>query len=192
MRAIKLAFCVLALGGFFTVITVEAQQVARIGRLMMGHQGPGRVNDDFLQGLRELGYVEGRNLVIEYRYADWKPERFSTLAAELVTLKVDVIVAPNTRTAIAARQATSTLPIVFVSVSDPVGSGLVASLARPGGNATGLSNVSPDLVGKSLELLKQAVPGIRRVAVLWERGAIGERPARHAVTEAEVAGRALN
>jgi len=98
---------------------------------------------------------------------------------------------PNTRTALAAKQATSTIPIVFFSVSDPVGSGLVNSLARPGGNVTGLSNVSPELIGKNLELLKEIVPQIRRVAVLWEPGAIGEGPARRSRIEADAAARAL-
>jgi putative tryptophan/tyrosine transport system substrate-binding protein len=193
MRLIGLAV-VLAVGLILVPVVGEAQQtqkIGRVGRLMSGSPGIGQVNDAFTQGLRDLCYVEGRNVLIEYRYADGKPERFAALAAELVALKVDVIVVPNTRTALAAKQSTSTLPIVFFSVSDPVGSGLVASLARPGGNVTGLSNVSPELVGKALELLKEVVPTVRRVGVLWEPGAIGERPARHALAEAEVAGRAL-
>ena len=130
----------------------QAGKVARIGVL-------GTDREAFLQGLRDLGYVEGRNVVIEYRDAEGKPERLPALAAELVALKVDVIVAPGTPQALAARQATRTLPIVFTNAGDPVGSGLVTSLARPGGNVTGLSNIGPELVGKCLELLKQAVPG---------------------------------
>src|SRR2546428_12476474 len=121
----------------------------------------------FRQGLRELGYVEDRNILIEYRWAEGKQERFPVLAAELVALKVDVIVtAGGTLAALAAKQATTTLPIVFTVVGDPVAEGLVKSLARPGSNVTGLSNVPTDLVGKWMELLKQAVPGLRRVAVL--------------------------
>jgi len=149
-------------------------------------------HDAFRQGLRDLGYVESRNVVIEYRDAEGKVERHPTLATELVALKVDVIVvAGSTLTARTAKQATSTLPIVFIAVGDPVGSGLVTSLARPGGNVTGLSNLGPELVGKCLELLKQAVPGVERVAVLWVPGALGERTDKDMLNGAEVAGRAL-
>ena len=107
----------------------------------------------------------------EYRSAEGKSERLPALAAELLALKVDVIVAGGTLAALAAKQATRTLPIVFAAVADPVGSGLVTSLARPGGNVTGLSVLLPELVGKRLELLTQAVPGVSRVAVLWQPGA---------------------
>jgi putative ABC transport system substrate-binding protein len=121
----------------------------------------------FRQGLRELGYIEGQSILIEYRWADGQFERLPALAAELARSKVDVIVASNTVAALAAKNATSTIPIIFVTVGDPVGSGLVASLARPGGNVTGLS-LFPTLAisGKQLELLKQAVPTLRQVAVL--------------------------
>ncbi|MFL6799880.1 MAG: ABC transporter substrate-binding protein, partial [Xanthobacteraceae bacterium] len=136
--------------------------------------------------------VEGRNVVIEYRDAEGKVERQPALVAELVALRVDVIVvAGSTLTARTAKQATSTLPIVFIAVGDPVGSGLVTSLARPGGNVTGFSAVGPDLVGKCLDLLKQAVPGIDRVAVLWVPGALGERTDKDMLKGAEAAGRAL-
>jgi len=135
---------------------------------------------------------EGRNVVIEYRDAQGKLERLPALAAELVALKVDVIVAAaGTLAALAAKQATRTLPIVFIGVGDPVTSGLVTSLARPGGNVTGLSALSPELVGKWLELLKQAVPGVSRVAVLWQPGALGERTDKDVLKEAEVAARPL-
>jgi len=116
---------------------------------------------------------------------------FTPVAAELVALKVDVIVAPGTRGALAAKQATRTLPIVFPAASDPVVSGLVTSLARPGGNVTGLSNLNTDLVGKCLEQLTQAVPGVTRVAVLWQPGASGERADKDLLKGADVAGRAL-
>jgi putative ABC transport system substrate-binding protein len=145
----------------------------------------------FRQGLRDLGYAEGRNLVIEYRDAEGKFERLPALAAELVALKVDVILAGSTPHAVAAKQATRTIPIVVASVGDPVSSGLVTSLARPGGNVTGLSILAPELVGKCLELLKQAVPGVSLVAVLWQPGAAGERTVRDMLKAAEVAARAL-
>jgi len=138
-----------------------------------------------------LAYVEGRNVVIEYRDAEGKLERLPALAAELVALKVDVIVALGTPPALAAKQATRTIPIVFFAAADPVTDGLVTGLARPGGNVTGLSTLAPDLVGKRLELLKQAVPGVSRVAVLWHPGATGERTEKDMLKEAEVAARAL-
>ena len=130
--------------------------------------------------------------MIEYRDAEGKSERLPALAAELVALKVDVIVAAaGNHIALAAKQATRTLPIVFAAVVDPVGSGLVASLARPGGNITGASTLSPELVGKRLELLTLAVPGVSRVAVLWLPGALGERTEKDMLKEADVAARAL-
>jgi putative ABC transport system substrate-binding protein len=141
--------------------------------------------------LRDLGYVEGRNLVIDYRDAEGKLERLPALAAELVALKVDVIVAGNTLAALAAKQATKAIPIVFATSVDPVTSGLVTSFARPGGNVTGLSNLFPELVGKCLEQLTQAVPGVSRAAVLWHPGAFGERTDKDLLKEAEVAVRAL-
>jgi putative ABC transport system substrate-binding protein len=171
----------------------DAQQAAKIARLgylasNLGNQGP---LEAFRQGLRDLGYVEGRNLVIEYRDAQGKLEPLPALAAELVALKVDVIVASSTAAALAAKQTTSVVPIVFATVPDPVASGLVASLARPGGNVTGLSNLNADLVGKGLEYLTQAVPGARRVAVLSQPGAFGERTEREMLKAAEVAAAAL-
>ena len=169
----------------------QAAKVPRIGYLGLNRAASRHLGEAFLQGLRDLGYVEGRNVVVDYRDADGKPERLPALAAELVALKVDVILAPNTPSALAAKQATRTLPIVFAVVSDPVSSGLVISLARPGGNVTGLSDLTPELVGKCLEQLKQAVPGISRVAVLWQPGAFGERTEKNMLKAAEVAARAL-
>jgi len=168
----------------------QAAKIARIGYLAsnLGNQGP---LEAFRQGLRDLGYVEGRNLVIEYRDAQGKLEPLPALAAELVALKVDVILATSTAAALAAKQTTSVVPIVFATVPDPVASGLVASLARPGGNVTGLSNLNADLVGKGLEYLTQAVPGARRVAVLSQPGAFGERTEREMLKAAEVAAAAL-
>ena len=175
-------------------VAANAQQTAKIARI--GWLGQNLAlgawaREAFRQGLRDLGYVEGRNFVIEFRDAEGKFDRLPALAAELVALKVDVIVAPITLAALAAKQATRTIPIVFLS-ADPVGSGLVTSLPRPGGNATGLSNLTADLVGKCLELLTQAVPMISRVAVLWEPGVLGdERAEKNMLKGAEVAARAL-
>ncbi|HEV2053652.1 MAG TPA: ABC transporter substrate-binding protein [Methylomirabilota bacterium] len=188
-------FMAMLTGGIVVApFAAEAQQAAkvpRIGWLAVNLAPNPHLREAFRQGLRDLGYVEGRNLVIEYRDAEGKLERLPALAAELVALKVDVIVAPNTVAALAATQATRTLPIVFASAGDPVTSGFVTSLARPGGNVTGLAFLAPELVGKCLEHLKQAVPGVSRVAVLWQPGAFGERTEKDMLKEAEVAGRAL-
>jgi putative tryptophan/tyrosine transport system substrate-binding protein len=192
MRRIGRAI-VLALG-LLAPLAGEAQQadkVARIGYLALNLAAAPHLPEAFRQGLRDLGYVEGRNVVIEYRDAEGKFERLPTLAAELVALKVDVIVVPSTPAALAAKQATRTLPIVFFQAGDPVTSGLITSLARPGGNITGLSILAPELVGKCLELLKQAAPGVSRVAILWQPGAIGERADKDRLKRAEVAARAL-
>ena len=174
----------------------EAQPAAktfRIGLLGINWAAaPPRLHGAFLQALRDLGYVEGGNVLLEYRDAEGKVERLPALAAELVALKVDVIVAGPTLAALAAKQVTRTVPIVFIGPSDPVGSGLVTSLARPGGNVTGLSAaLSPELVGKCLEQLTQAVPGVSRVAILWQPGAGVERTERDTLKGAEVAARAL-
>src|SRR6266704_2996005 len=175
MRLIRLAV-VLALSLTLAPLAVEAQQAANIARIgMLADATSSHLREAFLQGLRDLGYVEGRNLVIEYRDAEGRPERLPGLAAELVALKVDVIVAGGTPQALAAKQATRTVPIVFAAAGDPITSGLVTSLARPGGNVTGLTGLGPELVGKGLERLKQAVPGVNRVAVLWQPGGQGER-----------------
>jgi len=124
----------------------------------------------FVQRLRELGWIEGRNLAIEYRWAEGRFDRSPALAAELVQRKVDVIVTHATANVVAAMQATSLIPIVFTTVADPVGNKLVASLARPGGNVTGLSNQIPDVAGKRLELLRELVPGLRRLAMMVHVG----------------------
>jgi putative tryptophan/tyrosine transport system substrate-binding protein len=124
-------------------------------------------HDEFQRGLRELGYVEGRNIVIEYRFADGKFDRLGALAAELVQLNVDVIVSVVTQASLAAKNATGTIPIIIVSVGDPVGAGLVASLARPGANVTGNSAMTIEVIGKSLGLFKQTVPEVSPMAVLW-------------------------
>jgi putative ABC transport system substrate-binding protein len=123
--------------------------------------------EEFRQGLRDLGYVEGKNLVINYRSAEGKAERLADLAAELVSLKPDVIFTSSPQGAVAAKKATTTIPIVFVGVSDPVGLGIVSSLAQPGGNVTGLTNFVVDLSGKRLELIKESIGNIAPAAVLW-------------------------
>jgi len=146
----------------------------------------------FRQGLRELGYVEGSNIQIEYRWAEGKMERLPALAAELVARKVDVILtAGGTAAALAAKQATTTVPIVFGVVGDPIAEGLVGSLARPGGNVTGLSNVTNDLVGKWLELLKQVAPGVSLIAVLMKPDSMPEEARKVRLKEVAVSGQAL-
>ena len=148
----------------------QTGKIPRIGHLSTSLSANPDITAAFREGLRDLGYVEGRNILIEYRSAEGKLERFPALAAELVALKVDVIFAANTQAALAAKQATRSIPIVFAGPADPVSSGLVGSLARPGGNLTGLLSLpTPELLGKNLELLKQAVPGVHRVAALWHR-----------------------
>jgi putative ABC transport system substrate-binding protein len=168
----------------------EAQQpkkVPRIGVLTPGFAG-GPDLGAFRQGLRDLGYVEGKNIVIEHRYAEGKLDRLPELATEMVRLKVDIIAVGSTRAAIAAKQATSTIPIVVGSAGDLVGAGLVSSLARPGGNVTGLTNIDPDFSAKRLELLKETFPKISRVAVLYHGGPGGDE---EELRETEAAARAL-
>jgi putative ABC transport system substrate-binding protein len=172
----------------------EAQQptkIARIGYLVTGSLEPPEARrslHDFRQGLRDLGYVEGQSIAIEYRAADGRNERLPGLAKELIGLNVQTIVTQGTPAATAAKQSTSTIPIVMAIATDPVGAGLIASLGRPGGNVTGLANLDAELSGKRLEMLKAAVPALARVAV-WRNPA---NPAhRTALREAEGAARAL-
>jgi putative ABC transport system substrate-binding protein len=147
----------------------EAGKVHRLGYLSRaGSADPPLLREAFQQGLRELGYVEGKNIIFEYRFAEGKLDRLPGLAAELVRLKCDVIVTASTPATQAAKQATTIIPIVMANVSDPVEMGLVGSLARPGGNVTGLSNLAHDLVGKRLELLKETLPKLTRVAFIWD------------------------
>ena len=169
----------------------QAAKVARIGYLSPNLAANPNLRVAFIQGLRDLGYVEGRSVVIEFRDGEGSRERLIAHAAELVTLKVDVIVTEGgTLGPAVAMRATKTIPIVFAA-GDPVGSGLVASLARPGGNLTGLSTIGPELIGKRMELLKQALPGLDRVAVLRQPIALGERVAEEMLRAADVAARAL-
>ena len=147
----------------------QAQQPGKIPTIgYLGNTARSPYSEAFRQGLRDLGYIEGQNIAIEYRYAEGKPGLITALAAELVRLNVDVIlVGGGTQTVLPAKRATNSIPIVFTNVGDPVASGIVASLARPGGSVTGFTSASPDLSGKRLELLKEAVPKLSRVAVLW-------------------------
>jgi putative tryptophan/tyrosine transport system substrate-binding protein len=175
-------------------LAAEAQQTARIPRIgfLAGNLAAGQhLAASFRQGLHELGYDEGRNIVIEYRDAKGDADRLPALATELVALKVDVILAAGTQHVLAAKQATTTIPIVFADVADPVARGFVTSLARPGANMTGLSNLNTDLVGKWLELLKQAVSGIKRVAFLWQRAYLPERAEKDVLRQAALAAKAL-
>jgi len=190
---LRLCACLFALGLSLLApcFPAEAQQPARIHRIgilspVSGSVFPARV-EAFRQRLRQLGYVEGKNILIEYRYAEGKSERLPDLVAELVRLKVDIIVTIGPSATLAAKKASGTIPIVIASAADPVGSGLVSSLAQPGGNITGLSLMAPDLDGKRLELLKEAFPKVARVAFLWVPGSTGNLP----LTEMEAAAKAL-
>src|SRR5207247_6648870 len=146
----------------------QAKKIPRIGLLSpFSSSDTALWHQAFRQGLRDLGWIEGTNISIEYRYAEGRSDRLADLAADLVRLQVDIIVTAVTPDALAAKNATKAIPIVMAAAGDPVASGLVESLARPGGNITGLSQMNPDLAGKRLELLKEIVPKLSRVAVLW-------------------------
>ena len=184
-----LTLCAMILG---LCVSAEAQQSGKVSRIGFLAGASASFNSAqikvFLQGLRELGYVEGKNIVIEYRYADGNLDQLPDLVADLVRLKVDLIVTNSSPGVLAAKKATRTVPIVFVSIGDPVGSGHVDSLARPGGNVTGLTTLGPGLAGKRLELLKEAFPKVSRVAVLWNPANPNLTPERK---ETEVAAQGL-
>ena len=185
---------VLLLAAPFAVQAQQAARVPRVGFLITGLLGSPETKaslDAFRKGLRERGYVEGQNIVIEYRGADGNIERLPGLATELARLKVDVIVASATPAGRAAKQATTTIPIIVTAMGDPVGDGLVASLARPGGNLTGTTFLGPRLVPKHLELLKEALPRASVVAILWHPGAFAESTMRDMMKETEAAARTL-
>lgn len=176
---VKTIAFILALAVLTAPLTSEAQparKVPRIGYLILTPlaEKPSPERAAFLEGLRELGYVEGKSIAIEYRSAGWNAELLPDLAEELVRLKVDVIVSGGGGAAAAARQATKSIPIVVPAAPDPVAGGLAASLARPGGNITGTSLMAPELGSKRLELLKETVPRISRVAVLWNPVGVGK------------------
>src|SRR2546425_5277991 len=185
------AFLVLlAFGLLVAPLPATAQPPGKVYRI--GYLGtdppPAHLWEALLDGLRERGYSEGRNLVFERRFSEGKAERFPELAAELVRLRVDCIIVPTTPAAIAAKNATQTIPIIILTAIDPVGAGLVASLARPGGNLTGLSVLAPELSGKWLELLQEVVPGMTRVAVFWNAANPANTPVWQ---ETQAAARAL-
>ena len=156
---------------FALSFVAEAQQPAKVPRIgFLGNSTAAleaNLIGPFREGLRDLGYVEGRSILIEYRWAEGKYERFPALIAELIALKVDVIVTAGTPATQAFRKATTSVPLVMVAVGDPVGTGIVASLGRPGGNITGLSSIAPELEGKRLELLREVSPKLSHVAVFW-------------------------
>ena len=187
MKAIGL-IAALALGILAAPLASEGQQPAKVARIgFLGSSNPATAApllEAFRQGLRELGYVGEGSIVIEARYAERKLDRLPDLAAELGRLKVDVILVGPPPSAMAAKNATRTIPIVFTSVSDPVAIGLVASIARPGGNVTGLASTPQDLGGKRLELLKEVIPGASRVAVFWNPEDPAHGPALNAMQTA--------
>jgi putative ABC transport system substrate-binding protein len=176
-------------------LAADAQPAGRVARIGMLHTLPAEhpeqrpIIEPLKEALNQRGHVEGRNIAYEYRWG--RLEQFPDLAADLVRLKVDLIVVGSSTAALAAKQATSTIPIVAAVMADPVKDGLVTTLARPGGNVTGLTFLAPDLVPKRLELLKEAVPSASRVAALWNPGAYGPRTMQEMVTQVEGAAHAL-
>jgi putative tryptophan/tyrosine transport system substrate-binding protein len=188
MRVIGL---VLALGLALAPLAVKAQQsgkIARIAFLSTTSSPDTPTTAAFRQGLRELGYVEGQNIIVEWRWGGGKTEAFPAFASEVARLNVDVIVAANDAAGRAAQQATKRIPIVIAVMADPVGSGFVSTLARPGGNITGLSMQAPELAAKRLQILKEAIPNLSRVALLADTNDLGHR---QAATELEAAARTL-
>ena len=153
--------------GFGAIAEAQQARIPRIGWLAVSPASAAATIDLFQREFTRLGYVDGKNVVFEYRYAEGKLDRLPALAEELVRQKVDVIIAPTTPAAIAVKNATKTIPIVFIDVTDPIAAGLIDSLARPGGNITGFTTIGAILAGKRLELLKETVPKLSRVAVLW-------------------------
>jgi putative ABC transport system substrate-binding protein len=185
-RLTNLAICALLFAFGVPAGAQEAKRIYRIGYLSLASESanfPRR--EAFRAGLRNLGYIEGQNIIVEYRYAESRADRLSELAADLVRLSVDVIVAGGTQVNLIAKKATGKIPIVMANADDPVGSGLVENLAKPGGNVTGLSSVSVELNGKRLELFKESFPKTRDLAVLWYTASIP------AFKETEVAAQTL-
>jgi putative ABC transport system substrate-binding protein len=190
---VKALWTIVALALLAAPLAADAQRAGRtprVGVLYVGTlQGVNRCDEGFRQGLAEIGYAEGKSIALEIRAAEGKFERLSELAAELIRLKVDVIFAPGTMAAQSAKQAKSTTPIVFAAAGDPIGSGLIEGFGRPGGNLTGLSlTAGPEIGGKYLELLREAVPRVSRMAVIWNPDNPAHTPL---VKEMEVAARAL-
>jgi ABC-type uncharacterized transport system substrate-binding protein len=169
-------------------LAARAQQAAKVYRIGFLGNSTAALEADlvgpFREGLRDLGYVEGQNILIEYRWAEGEYERFTALTAELIALRVDVIVTAGTPASLAVQKAATSIPLVMIAVGDPVATGLVASLGRPGGNITGLTSISSEMAGKRLELLREVVPKLSHVAVLWNAASpiqvIDERETRAA------------
>jgi len=186
---------IMRLGGAATIwpLAAHAQQLVKVPRIGFLVTAPfdtpefRQARDPFLQGMRELGYIEGQNFRVEYRSAEGKQERFASLAVDLVGMNVDLIVAAGTPHARAAQLATRTIPIIVPAMSNPVADGLVASLARPGGNITGLTTLGAELAPKLLDILSQALPGLSRVAVLWHPGAFSDHTANETWKATEAA-----
>jgi putative tryptophan/tyrosine transport system substrate-binding protein len=176
-KVICFGFCTMLLALSVSAAAQQPKKVARVGYLAaVSASADAPRLEAFRQGLRELGYIEGQNIIIEFRHEGRGFERLPELAAELIGQKPDVLVAVTTNAALAAKKATTTIPIVFMGVTDPVTAGLVESLPRPGGNSTGITNMAAILTGKRLELLKETVPKLSRVAVLWDPQAPGSAP----------------
>jgi len=185
VRSLTFALAMAILSIASDALAQQTGQKYRIGVLTPSVRGISTPLEAFRQGLRELGYEEGRNLTIEWRFAEGRNDRLPALAGELAQAKVNVIFAINTPAALAAKSFAETIPVVVTRVSDPVRAGLVASLARPGGNITGISTMSHEVSGKRIELLKEALPDLRTVAVLWNSANIGHAAS---IKEIEVAG----
>lgn len=184
----KILLLILAMAIVGAPLGAEAQQAGKVPRIgFLGNTTPvleANLVGPFREGLRDLGYVDGQNIVIEYRWADGKYDRFPALIAELLAQKVDVVVTAGTPATLAVKKATTSVPLVMIAVGDPVGTGIVPSLSRPGGNITGLTSISPELDGKRLELLREIVPNVSHIAVLWNSSSplqvVAERETRAA------------
>ena len=169
MRRSVVVFALLLVALLMPSRAADAQQqtkIPRIGYVSNGNIGPR--SEGFQKGLRDLGFVEGQNIIVEWRFAQRQADRLPGLIAGLIGLPVDIIIAPSTQVTTLARKATKTIPIIMTTVGDPVGSGAIASLARPGGNVTGMTTLQSDLGGKRLQVLKEAVSGISKIAVMWK------------------------
>src|SRR5262245_7879144 len=191
-------FIKLGIGAAVWPLSAHAQQAAKLPQIGVRSLGHGDTSDAslttltaFTQALRELGYTEGKNIAFDRKFADGDPNKLKALVQELVEQRVDAIVGFGTPVARAVKQATSTIPIVAIAMADPVEDELVASLARPGGNVTGTAFLGPELVSRRLQLLKELVPGLSRVVVLWHPRAYGERTTAGMLREAESAAQSL-
>jgi len=168
MKKARLSSILIAVLMLAVAVMAEAQKPKKVPRIGLLRLSPTQQSEPIRKRLGQLGYMEGKNILIEYRFAEGRPDRLPDLAAELVDLKVDVMIAIGPAAAKAAKSVTTTIPIVIQASGDPVKQGLVASLARPGGNITGLTILDPEMAGKRLDLLKETFPKLSRLAVLWK------------------------